>query len=295
MDSAAPMPPARAASCWPSKVWRGIVVRLVLYAAVVLAVRGCPGISLADEPFGWEIRARVLQGTVRITQHHARGKASVGSGLIFYEDLRRSQVFVLTAWHVVDGRGPISLEVFAAKDFPTPTERFDEGVRIVAKREQSDLAVLRFDTRMRMPSVLTIPDVARDVNEPFQTLCCGAALGEPPTLWQANVVDTTRIEADDVRGEFWLTDQREPFSGESGGPMVDSRGEVVGICSMGDDEEGLYIHLREIHRLLHAAQRSGALPKISVGARKQREVVASGASPKASRPSLFLGTRRFRQ
>ena len=48
---------------------------------------------------------------------------------------------------------------------------------------------------------------------------------------------------------FWEV-ERKHVSGRSGGPLVDEKGYLIGICSGSNQEKGYFTHIEEIQRFL---------------------------------------------
>ena len=52
-----------------------------------------------------------------------------------------------------------------------------------------------------------------------------------------------------IAARFWCG-SRKPIRGESGGPLMNSSGQLFGLCSGAQGEQGFYCHLDDIHDFL---------------------------------------------
>lgn len=137
---------------------------------------------------------------------------SFGSGFIVSSD-----GYILTNAHVVDQATRIRVTLKDKRDLPA---------RIVGEDASTDVAVLKIDAT-DLP-VVTIGDVARvRVGDPV------AAIGSPFGFEQsvtAGIVSAKSRNVDDLLVPFIQTDAAVN-PGNSGGPLFNARGEVIGINS----------------------------------------------------------------
>jgi len=145
------------------------------------------------------------------------GRAS-GSGLVLTADGE-----ILTNAHVIEGAVAVSVRV--------PGETEPRRAVIVASDVARDLALLRIEADGLTPAQFAAPG---DVRVGDSVVAVGYALdldGDPSvTVGIVSALD--RTSADDVRALKGLIQTDAPISsGNSGGPLVNSLGQVVGITT----------------------------------------------------------------
>lgn len=221
-----------------------------LIGSSILAIVLCQAPAAEVEGFAPAVQQDALQATVRVVNQK---KNAIGTGVI----LNRSGAitFILTAAHVVDAADRVDVHVFTSKSSPKPARIYESAAVIVrAKDKQPDLAVLRligFDGASQGLKVCPIRELPGDSK--FSAFSVGCRDNHVPTLRSEQVIDTVHAKklSDSQTSSYFRTDQK-PSSGRSGGPLVDSRGRLLGICSGGDHEQAFYCHLEDIHQFLRA-------------------------------------------
>jgi hypothetical protein len=74
-----------------------------------------------------------------------------------------------------------------------------------------------------------------------------------PTLLKEAVLDVVRAKKPgDAKACIYFRTEQKSGIGRSGGPLVDSRGQLLGICSGNDKGRGFFCHLEDIHQFLTA-------------------------------------------
>ena len=74
-----------------------------------------------------------------------------------------------------------------------------------------------------------------------------------PSLRCETVLDVVQAKRPgDTRASKFFRIQARPADGQSGGPLVDAKGRLLGICSGAQGDHGYYCHLEEIHAFLRA-------------------------------------------
>ena len=158
-----------------------------------------------------EIFDRISPAVVEITAYEPSGSAYLGSGF-FIDDAGR----FVTNYHVIDGtdRGEIAL----------PDGNTCAILAVLAYDKALDLAVLQADIYGN--AYLTISEQSVSTGESVYAL--GSSQGLTSTF-SSGIVSTASREIDGVR----CIQTTAPIShGNSGGPLVDPYGEVVGVNSM---------------------------------------------------------------
>ncbi len=186
-----------------------------------------------------DVVARVLPAVVNVTTDISQGTSQgqgVGTGFIV-----RSDGVIVTNCHVVEGGTKVTVSTSEAEP-----ERFD--ARVIGGDCEHDLAVLKVDAK----DLPTVPlGDSSDLRLGQRVIALGYALalegGPTVTTGIVSALDRT-ITAQDpgCAPETCGPDQTRTYTdviqtdaainhGNSGGPLVDMAGRVVGINSAGDD------------------------------------------------------------
>jgi Trypsin-like peptidase domain len=192
--------------------------------------------------------SRVTQQTVLLATVRIQRKDNECSGVIVRQ--QGAFVYVLTAAHLVDGAETVSISTYTARSYPMPDKVYDQ-CQVIGSSRESDLALLRLATRDPIPGVLPLCPAGMALTEKdFAGLTCGVQSGQPPTCWTDTVAGKKLIRKPNGESCHVWELGREPASGRSGGPLIDKRGNVIGIATGRSDGKGYYTHLDEIYRFL---------------------------------------------
>ena len=197
--------------------------------------------------FSKELQQAAVLATVQVTNVSREVK---GSGVIIGS--KGPCVYILTAQHIIDKADSLEVEIFSAASFPQP-HRMYRSVAIVAQTgDIQDLALLRVTTDDQLPKPLPLcPARLVSDDKGFEALSVGCADGNAPTCLVDKVLAKRLIrrEAEDKAAHFWEIDRIQQ-EGRSGGPLVDKRGYLIGVCSGTNREKSYFCHTEEISRLL---------------------------------------------
>lgn len=151
-----------------------------------------------------------------------RTPVGLGSGFVIHPD-----GFVVTNDHVIAGETRITVTVFE-QDGAELRRRVHEQVRIVATSPELDLALLHIeDTEGRTFKTVALGD--SDDLRPGQTVfAVGSPLGLERTVSQGIVSLRNRL----IGGQLYVQTTAQISPGNSGGPLFNLRGEVVGVNNM---------------------------------------------------------------
>jgi len=181
-----------------------------LIAIVVLLI--CGSLVSAQESTDGAI-ARLKNAVVIVTTYDSHGTPLLqGSG--FFTDTDQ----VATNFHVIKNASRIRIEAFDRTTSTVST--------ILASDEKSDLALLRLDTSFPQSTVLSLKTTAPAEGDSI------TVISNP----QGSQWKVTR-GATGLLWEFHGLGERLQISaaispGSSGGPVIDARGEVVGVATM---------------------------------------------------------------
>jgi S1-C subfamily serine protease len=198
--------------------------------------------------FEREFQIRCRESTVLIRGQRQNEKKQ-GSGVVIGK--KSLTYFALTAYHVVKDIGSFELDCYSEKTWPQPkvskvsaiVDLFDESV---------DLAVLKFE----LPVGIEIP-VARlakfdtDFRRVrFPVLSVGCDNGRPPSCEEDVTTGKKLVFKENNPVAFFWETEKASIPGRSGGPLFDSRGSMIGICSARQSNMSYYVHIDEIRRML---------------------------------------------
>lgn len=254
-----------------------------------------PGQFVPSDDFSVHEQMQAFQASVRVIDWSDRG-GRAGTGAIVGKV--GDDLFVLTAFHVVDPGKRLELQCFDCTQYPKPVVRLTNGVEVLAKNPHADLALLRVRTDFTPPATLRIATMGPN-DLAARVLTIGCNLGDAPTCTVDRLKGSRRLARENTQVRFWIT-QSTPMSGRSGGPLVDGQGLLIGVCrgflteTSSLPAEGIYASLEEIHSLVHGAglevTHAGELTRIDTATvveswpRKQDQLAdASLASVAASR------------
>jgi S1-C subfamily serine protease len=229
-----PKPPTRPAPSgrarWPLVVAVGATALVAATAGLVIgaaiddeeapAAGAIPTVAINAEP-GARLPVRAVAeavgpSVVTISADVQQGR-SVGTGVIVSADGE-----ILTNAHVVDGATEVRVRL--------PGETEPTEAELLASDVGNDLALLRIDAE-GLPPVRFAPSAEVGLGD--EVLAIGFALdldGEPTvTLGIVSAVDRTIITEDGGALDGLIQTDAAISSGNSGGPLVDTGGRIVGI------------------------------------------------------------------
>ena len=178
----------------------------------------------ADELSAAAIYERASKAVVEISAGGGGGRAQ-GSGFVFDEDGH-----VVTNQHVVAGASSISVSFWNGAEL---------GAELVGTDPSTDLAVLRVQASPTLLEPLRLADSsAVDVGDPV--LALGSPFGLEGTI-TSGIVSALHREMT-APNNFTITDTIQTDAainhGNSGGPLLDHRGRVIGVNAQIESESG---------------------------------------------------------
>src|SRR5258708_3514835 len=185
--------------------------------------------NMSLEGFG-PIAERLRRSTVQVTTGTRERATGQGSGFVV-----RSDGLIVTNAHVAN-RSPLFVRLWDGSSFP---------VRIVARSSRHDLAVLHTSAAHLIPVTLAnseelrVGELVIAVGNPFGftgAVSSGVvyAIGQRPGLGPAK----------------WIQAGVQLAPGNSGGPLADARGRVVGVNTMIAGGLGLAVPSNIVSKLL---------------------------------------------
>ena len=198
-----------------------------------------------DPHFPRSVQLAALAATVRVMHPESRQR---GSGVVVAR--ANNFVYILTAAHLVPEGPPgdeVEVQFFSAADWPKPLGEVRRAVVKVRARDV-DLAVLWL-VAPDATSVLPVcpPTATRGQRLPMTVLTVGCDRSAPTAIVdRARMVKFIEVP---YHANFYETDVAQA-PGRSGGPLVDGRGYVIGVCSGTRGGKGYYVSTSEIHDVL---------------------------------------------
>jgi len=168
--------------------------------------------------------------------------------------VRDGYAYLLTANHVA-ASDRVEVQFTSREVFPRPAW-YGDGATVIARWPDPDLALVRFPLARRTPAVLRLAPAGE---RPRRFPAPAWAIGLDPDGHTIAARSDTIVKKEFVRRKgkeaafFWRT-ARPPSPGQSGGPLLDPRGRVIGITVASRGGSGYYAHHDEI---LAALKRAG--------------------------------------
>ncbi len=162
------------------------------------------------------IRSSALSFDSATERINGSTKNSIGSGVIF-----DPKGYILTNYHVIAGAEEVEVTPFGYKEMVYPA-------RIVKADQESDLAILKIDSQEKFPCA-TLGN--SDLIEVADTvLAIGSPFGLEHTVTKGIISDNKRdLTIDETEYKEMIQTDAAINRGNSGGPLINGDGEVVGI------------------------------------------------------------------
>ncbi len=273
---------------------QSIARAVILAAALLLVPPALPGAAARQEgpdilalleERRREIAALMERAVVYVLVDHG-DSASMGTGFVVAEG------YVVTNAHVVDGKGTIILANPVQKPVRAKLVRREYG----GEAGGNDFALLRFSPDVPLPVLVFSPRVSRmdrvsswgfpllvtQFDQSIDEILNGELRTAPPVVYTEGTVSAI-VEK---QGRRNIIHTAAIASGNSGGPLINSRGEVVGINTWGytEEDEGAFVNASlPADRIVDFLRRAGISPLVS----GQGPILGKNQSPLPA-PSLPL-------
>jgi Trypsin-like peptidase domain len=225
-----------------------------VFATLLLALT--PGQYVENKDFPRDKQEAALAATAGILHTATNGE---GTAVVVKYDKVNGAAYLLTAAHVVppgkDG-DLVSLDFYTPKTFPK-VDRTIVGI-VMARSANEDIAVIQAPLKnlggLQVLRICPVDHLPTPEKFPFPVLTVGCD-GPNRTARLLTDVVPSKKRVDKPNGArvlCWET-QGIPVQGRSGGPLIDKRGYVMGICSGTENQRGYYTYILEIHKALSGA------------------------------------------
>jgi S1-C subfamily serine protease len=222
-------------------------MEIIMLGLVLLALVPGQFPIVASKEFPPEVQQAALAATVRIENRTQRIN---GTGAIVGID--GPFIYILTAGHVVKDGGHLEVATFTAESYPKAKHVFRTVTVVAESQGVKDLALLRIVAAEKLAAPLPFYPPPRQLKkERFVALTVGCGNGDAPTCQLENVVGDKIVSraGRPETGNCWEVAQPQT-PGRSGGPMLDRRGRLIGICSGNNGARGYFCHISEIEDFL---------------------------------------------
>lgn len=249
-------------------------------------------ISSFSLPASEEVYQKLLPGVVWLQVDLGQGRTSLGTGVLI--DLQRR--WVVTAYHLVEERQKAKVffpvreggRLIVEREHYLDRPKLAIAGRIIARSARTDLAVIELE---ELPPEARAVPLSPISARPGQALHLIGNPGRSGPLWVYTAGPVRQIgnKCWTAHGENGLRlplvarviEAQLPINpGDSGGPVVNDRGELVGLVTSGDREQQLVstcIDVSEIRALLTRAEAGGDDPLLEPA---QEPVAIVGKQPR---------------
>jgi serine protease Do len=173
-------------------------------------------VQLANQSRPAIVQIRVTGSETKTAPSQSLG--SRGSGFII-----DPQGYILTAQHVIDKAKEIEIRLADLQRLPA---------RVIAADSQIDVAILKIETEQELP-ILAIGD-SDGIRVGDLTVLFGFPFGRESSMNLGIISRSGRSYPDSASYEFIQTDAGA-YPGGSGGPLLNSKGHVVGMITMASE------------------------------------------------------------
>ena len=192
----------------------------------------------------------IVRATARVTA----GENQPPFGTAVCIAVKNDAAYLLTADHVlVRGEARI-YDFYTEASYPKPAESIFGG-DVLLRLPECDAALVRCKWSKQAPAAVKLtPHGQRPLRYPTAVTALGCPNGSAPRPRDDRILARRYVrKSNDLGGFFWETEVR-PIGGMSGGPLFDTQGRLLGVCSAGRENKGYFTHLDE---LLAALKRDG--------------------------------------
>ncbi|WP_407646490.1 DegQ family serine endoprotease [Henriciella aquimarina] len=209
---------------------------------------------------------------------------SLGSGVIVSED-----GVIVTNNHVVNGADELLVVL---------SDRREYEAELILADERTDLAVLRIDTEGEPLPTIAYADT-RDTEVGDIVLAIGNPFGVGQTVTTGIISATARTDVGVSDYSFFLQTDAAVNPGNSGGALVNTRGELVGINSAifsrsgGSNGIGFAIPAEMVKRVVDAAVNEGRIVRPWLGLKAQSVTYDIAKAQGLDRPLGVMVTEVF--
>ena len=154
--------------------------------------------------------------------------------------------YLLTSAHAAPKGVARDFEFFSKGKYPNSIRSHNRGNQIV-RTEDSDIVLLKLPIGSQpVPTLKLAGPGERPKKFPFAALSVGCPDASAPMCREEKVLDKKLVRRPGGGMAFFWQVAVPPVGGMSGGPLLDDKGRVIGICSATQGGVGYFTHLDEI-------------------------------------------------
>lgn len=243
-----------------------------------------------------KVIAALMEDATVYVMVDTENEVSMGTGFVVAKGV------VLTNGHVVEESRKKDAEIYVMNQKMPPTKASLASMDYPDQEIYgNDFALLRFSPPVTLPA-LTLsnnvkrmdrvyawgyPHLATQFDQRLESLLQGDFKGAPPVVFTEGTINTV-VEQE---GQRTLIHSARISPGNSGGPLVNSRGEVVGINTWVASEDGALINAAQpTERIVPFLLKAGVQPSLSAGGAPLSPATdhRAEANPPHRPPSLAL-------
>ena len=187
-----------------------------------------PAQTIESKAFPRPLQQRAVAATVRIVN---RSEKVEGSGVIL--GAGEKSIYILTAAHLLNRSPRLEISTFTADSYPRPAKVYDKVEVVARTHDMRDLGLIRVSTDDPLPERLPLcPPRLLTKKETFDALSAGCGAAGAPLCLVERVQGARLIRRqENMKPALFWEVKREQTSGRSGGPLLDSEGNLLGIAS----------------------------------------------------------------
>jgi hypothetical protein len=206
-----------------------------------MAILALHPMALRAQPANDEVNAEAIAKIAQAITVRIEG-VSQGSGILVKRD--RDHYVVLTAWHVVSGQRPgEELDIYTSDGQHYPLA--EASIRQI---RDLDLATISFISKSFYQ--LAIPAARADIPTGSTVYVSGFPLSTaaiPRRIWRFLSGTIVATSPDSLPGGYQILHSAQTLPGMSGGPVLNARGQLIGIHGQGEidirlsEQEGIAV------------------------------------------------------
>jgi S1-C subfamily serine protease len=199
--------------------------------------------TLESKQWPAETQELGFTATVRV---QCLGMKGIGSGVII--ESKEDFTHILTAAHLFGSFRQATVEGFAKDSYPEA--KWQADAQLLWAEKDTDLALIRIRTPRFNLRPIPLAEAVSPRESPRHGLQIGCEAGLPPRALEVQILGRKLVDRGQMSEAFFWETTPPAESGRSGGPMLNSSGELIGIASGIQNEKGYLVHLDEIRASL---------------------------------------------